>query len=242
MSNSGEETTVQPTGAVRSSDANSLDFTSLPLVGLIGVARTAAEGASKYGRHNYLKGFPVHDLLNHAIRHITMYLLGDRSEPHLEHGAWGMLAAVQSSILDPDLSTAHLLGPGAKLSSEALDLMAKNEPALAAARKRGDFSTSGSWSLKDLPEIKRILADRTPEVKKNPERREHIGAVITALEEMRKRHESHALPTVPGTRQNEEDQAGVSALDPGERGGCEDRTYGDRFGDCDWLEVLREGN
>jgi len=240
MSNSGEETTVQPTGAVRSSDANSLDFTSLPLVGLIGVARTAAEGAEKYGRLNYMRGFTVPDLLNHTIRHITLYLLGDRSEPHLEHSAWGALAAVQSSILDPELSAAHLLGPGAKLSSEALDLMAKNEPALSAARKRGDFAASGAWSLKDLPEIKRILADRTPEVKKNPERREHIGAVITALEEMRKRYES--LPIVCGTRPNAEDQAGVSALDPGERGECETGACRDWARDIDWMEILREGD
>ena len=187
------------TGAVRSSDANHLDFTSIPLVGLIAVARTASEGAAKYGRLNYMRGMEIHDLLNHVFRHTTMYLLGDRSEPHLEHAAWGMMAAVQSSILDPDLSSRHLLARGAKLSQDALHGMDKDDPALAAARSRGDFAESGKWSLADLPEIKTILAARKP-----TERREHIGAVITALEEMRNRYDS--VSDVQSTGSDEEDQ------------------------------------
>ena len=61
----------QTTWAVRSADANHLDFASLPLIGLIGVARTAAEGAAKYGRFNYMLGVPVHNLLNHVIRPVV---------------------------------------------------------------------------------------------------------------------------------------------------------------------------
>ena len=131
--------------AVRSADANHLDFTSIPLVGLIGVARAAAEGGAKYGRYNYMLGFPVHDLLNHAIRHVVMFLLGDRSEPHLEHAAWGLLAAVQSYALDPDLSAPFLLGPGARLSDVLRARLDAEASDLVARRAAGEFDGAGEW-------------------------------------------------------------------------------------------------
>ena len=148
----------QTTWAVRSADANHLDFASLPLIGLIGVARTAAEGAAKYGRFNYMLGFPVHDLLNHAIRHIVMFLLGDRSEPHLEHAAWGLLAAIQQNTLDPELSAPHLLGPGASLTEAVRKVLADNAPALAAQRRAGVFDELSRWQIADLKEIRTLLA------------------------------------------------------------------------------------
>jgi len=132
-------------------------------VGLIGVARTAAEGAAKYGRLNYVQGLPVHDLLNHTIGHIVQFLLGDRTQPHLEHAAWGVLAAIQSHTLDPDLSSKHLLGPGATLSAANLDHLESQAPALKAARDAGEFADSGSWNLRDVPEISGLLAQRTHE-------------------------------------------------------------------------------
>ena len=148
------------TGAVRSADANHLDFTSIPLIGLIGVARTAAEGGAKYGRFNYMLGFPVHDLLNHAIRHIVMFLLGDRSEPHLEHAAWGLLAAIQQDTLDPELSAPHMLGPGASLTDAARQNLTKNAPELAVRRTRGEFVAESSWTIHDLGEIHQLVAQR----------------------------------------------------------------------------------
>jgi hypothetical protein len=147
-------------GAVRSADANHLDFGSLPLVGLIGVARTAAEGASKYGAHNYMLGMPAHDMLNHAMRHIVMFRLGDRSEPHLEHAAWNVMAAIQSLALDPALNAPHLLGPGATIGPEMRAALAEDAPILAAKRKAGE-ADPGNWKLTEIPEIKRILDQRT---------------------------------------------------------------------------------
>lgn len=149
---------MQATGAVRSTDANHLDFAALPLIGLIGVARTAAEGGAKYGRFNYMLGFPVHDLLNHAVRHIVMFLLGDRSEPHLEHAAWGLLAAIQQNTLDPGFSASHLLGPGVTLTDEARRHLAENPP--ATRPDTVEFQALGNWRLAELPEIKISLASR----------------------------------------------------------------------------------
>lgn len=148
-------------GAVRSSDTSHLDFTALPLVGLIGVARTASEGATKYGRLNYMQGMPVHDTLNHSIRHVVMYLLGDRSEPHLEHAAWGLLASIQQETLDPSVSKPHLLGPGAIITPDVQAHLDANKEDLVARRKSGEFAGIGEWNLRDLPEIKTILGYRS---------------------------------------------------------------------------------
>jgi len=149
------------TGAVRSADTNHLDYTSLPLIGLIAVARTAAEGAAKYGRLNYMQGIPVHDLVNHSINHIVQFLLGDRTVPHLEHACWGVMAAIQSYVLDPDLSRPHLLGPGATLSPDNRGFLARHSAKLKAAR---DARTEqDNWDITELPEVANILLERYPE-------------------------------------------------------------------------------
>lgn len=95
-------------GAVRSSDAERTRYDLISPIGLRAVAEACAEGAEKYGDFNWEKGMPVNDLLNHAIRHIYMFLGGDRSEDHLGHAAWGLLAAVHSNEVWPDLNEGTL--------------------------------------------------------------------------------------------------------------------------------------
>jgi hypothetical protein len=53
-----------------------------------------AEGAAKYGEHNWQKGMPLGDTLNHAIAHVYKYLSGDRTEEHLSHAAANLLMAI----------------------------------------------------------------------------------------------------------------------------------------------------
>jgi hypothetical protein len=76
------------TGAVRGTDANSERYDLITPIGLRRLAKTCAEGAAKYGAYNWEQGMPVHDLLNHALRHLYLYLSGDRKEDHLAHAAW----------------------------------------------------------------------------------------------------------------------------------------------------------
>ena len=102
------------TGAVRSSDAEATRYDLISPIGLEAVARTCAEGAAKYSDYNWEAGMPVGDLLNHALRHIYKYLGGDRSEDHLPHAAWGLLAAIHSEALWPELNDGTLRGPGCK--------------------------------------------------------------------------------------------------------------------------------
>jgi hypothetical protein len=108
------ETVRFTTGAVRSSDAEATRYDLVSPIGLEAVARACAEGAAKYGDYNWEAGMPVNDLLNHALRHVYRYLAGDRSEDHLGHAAWGMLAAIHSEAVWPELNSGTLRGPGCK--------------------------------------------------------------------------------------------------------------------------------
>ena len=102
------------TGAVRSSDVEEFRYDLVSPIGLREVARACAEGASKYGDWNWEKGMPVHDLLNHVLAHVYQFLGGDRSEPHLGHAAWGILAAIHSHELWPELNEGTLRQEGCK--------------------------------------------------------------------------------------------------------------------------------
>jgi hypothetical protein len=102
------------TGAVRSSDVEEFRYDLISPIGLREVARACAEGAGKYGDWNWEKGMPVNDLLNHVLAHVYQFLAGDRSEPHLGHAAWGMLAAIHSHELWPELNDGHLREAGCK--------------------------------------------------------------------------------------------------------------------------------
>ena len=98
------------TGAIRSDTFEEFRYDLVSPIGLREVARACAEGAAKYGDWNWEKGMPVHDLLNHAIAHIYGFLSGDRSEPHLGHAAWNLLAAIHSHELWPHLNDGNLRG------------------------------------------------------------------------------------------------------------------------------------
>lgn len=152
----------EPTGAVRSADGEDLDFTSMPWIGVFAVARTCGEGKSKYGRFNYLNGFPVYKLVGRAIRHLGLWLLGDRSEPNLEHAAWNILDAIQELALRPQENARDLLSPGVTIGPEMARHLAEIAPGLAARRKAGEFDDAGHWKTEDLPEVKMLLAQRYP--------------------------------------------------------------------------------
>ena len=100
-----------PSGAVRSSDTAGLRYDLITPIGLRRVAQTCCEGAAKYGDWNWAQGMPITDLLNHALNHVYTYLGGDRSEDHLAHAAWNVLAAIHSEEQWPALNNGTLCGP-----------------------------------------------------------------------------------------------------------------------------------
>ncbi len=109
------------TGANRSTDADSSRYDLISPVGLRRLAETCAEGAAKYGDFNWERGMPVADLLNHAIRHIYLYLAGDRGEDHLAHATWNLLAAMHSEELWPELNVGTLREPNCRPPGDAGD-------------------------------------------------------------------------------------------------------------------------
>ncbi len=91
------------TGAVRSADADQERWDLITPSGLRRLAKTCAEGAAKYGEYNWQKGMPVSSMLNHAIRHIYLYLEGNDDEDHLAHAAWNILGACHFEETRPDM-------------------------------------------------------------------------------------------------------------------------------------------
>jgi len=95
-------------GAVRSSDAELTRYDLITPIGLAAVAAACAEGAQRYGDWNWEKGMPANDMLNHALRHIYLFLSGDRSEDHLGHAGWNVLGAIHSLEVWPELNEGTL--------------------------------------------------------------------------------------------------------------------------------------
>ena len=91
------------TGAVRGSDANGERWDLITPIGLRRLAETCAEGAAKYGDYNWQKGIPASVMINHAIRHIYLYLAGDRGEDHLAHASWNLLGVCHFEELLPEM-------------------------------------------------------------------------------------------------------------------------------------------
>jgi hypothetical protein len=91
------------TGAVRGTDANGERWDLITPIGLRRLAETCAEGVAKYGEHNWARGIPASVMLNHALRHIYLYLAGDASEDHLAHAAWNILGVCHFEEAMPDM-------------------------------------------------------------------------------------------------------------------------------------------
>jgi len=92
-----------PNGGIRSTDADDVAYDLISPIGLRRLAQTYREGERKYTACNWVKGFPVRSILNHVIRHIFLYLYGDRTEDHLAHAAWGLFTAMHFEETRPDL-------------------------------------------------------------------------------------------------------------------------------------------
>lgn len=91
------------TGAVRGMSAEGVRFDLITPIGLRRLAETYAKGAEIHGAHNWEKGMPASDILNHTIQHIFLYLQGDHTEDHLAHAAWGLLAVCHFEETMPEM-------------------------------------------------------------------------------------------------------------------------------------------
>jgi hypothetical protein len=80
------------------------------------IAEAFAEGSKKYGAFNCEKGFPIGDLLNHALGHILKYLSKLPSdEDDLGHAAWNLFQVYymmdySSFVKDHQVRPDHVFG------------------------------------------------------------------------------------------------------------------------------------
>ncbi len=94
--------TAFASGAVRSTESDGYRFDLISPHALLRIAATHKEGADKYGDHNWRRGLPFSDTLNHAMHHLVQYMQGDRTEDHLAHAAWNLHAVMEMEATRPD--------------------------------------------------------------------------------------------------------------------------------------------
>lgn len=82
---------LYPNGAKRGAVRERFDL--IPPLGLQAVAEAMAKGSARYGDDNW-RGLPKEEMVNHAIRHLVLWMAGDRSEPHAAHAAANCLMLV----------------------------------------------------------------------------------------------------------------------------------------------------
>jgi hypothetical protein len=70
-------------------------------------AFVAGEGANKYGENNWRLGLPNSNLINHAFRHLVLYISGDREEDHLAKVAWGVFAVMENELERPEMDDLY---------------------------------------------------------------------------------------------------------------------------------------
>ena len=86
-----EQMAVFDSGARRSADGDDTRLDLLPYRALHLIGKTLKLGAQKYGDYNWQKGIPVETCFNHCLRHIYLWLDGDRSENHISHAACNLM-------------------------------------------------------------------------------------------------------------------------------------------------------
>ena len=87
------------TGAVRDTAAGKPLLELLPGWSLLAWAWIMEAGARKYAARNWEQGMPMSRYLASAHRHLELYRMGFRDEPHLWQALWNIGGAIHTSIL-----------------------------------------------------------------------------------------------------------------------------------------------
>ena len=119
LSNKTVENEVHETGAVRGTDHAGCFLHLIPPEALEAYGNAYAEGASKYGLHNWLKGFKFGGLVNHAMHHLLQFIKGDESEDHLGHAMWNIGALIYFRKHRPDLNDLPPYKESEKVSKDS---------------------------------------------------------------------------------------------------------------------------
>lgn len=91
------------TGSVRDTQQGKGRYDLIPVGPLKRLAKHYENGANKYGDRNWEKGQPSSRYYSSAMRHLTNYMDGDRSEDHLAAVAWNAFAMMFNEEKKPEL-------------------------------------------------------------------------------------------------------------------------------------------
>ncbi len=119
------ENKVFESGAQRSKDVDEYRYDLFHPIFMKRVAKVWAQGAKKYGEHNWEQGFPMPEIFNHLLAHCFEYLSGDRSEDHLSHMACNIVMLIVEEDMRYDQNKKYLRDTGCKLSKEMLQEIEK---------------------------------------------------------------------------------------------------------------------
>ena len=87
------------TGAERDTAAGKPLLELLPSWALLAWSWIMEAGARKYAARNWEQGMPMSRYLASAHRHLELYRMGFRDEPHLWQALWNIGGAIHTSIL-----------------------------------------------------------------------------------------------------------------------------------------------
>jgi hypothetical protein len=92
-----------PSGATRSADAEQARYDLCSPVALQAYAERMGMGVPTHGERNWEKGLPVSVFIRHGMRHLVLWLMGDKSDDHLAAWLWNAAGAVHVERTRPDL-------------------------------------------------------------------------------------------------------------------------------------------
>ena len=78
----GENKIIYKSGASRN-DIGKIRLDLIPPEALLELGEVFGEGAVRHGDENWKKGMPNSVVINHMMRHLLLYMTGDRDEPHM---------------------------------------------------------------------------------------------------------------------------------------------------------------
>lgn len=101
------------TGAVRDTTDDKGRMDLLPFRAITWLSKIFQRGMAKYGERNWEKGIPVTRFVDSGMRHLSQFMIGDTSEPHLAMAFWNIgcaldtLLRIKAGLLPQSLWGSH---------------------------------------------------------------------------------------------------------------------------------------
>ena len=93
-----------PSGSTRSADVPlELRIDLVPWEGLERLALRYGVGAKQHGDRNWERGQPAEVVIAHLVRHLWLWMGGDRGDDHLAAAAWGLFCLMHHEARLPEM-------------------------------------------------------------------------------------------------------------------------------------------